>query len=680
MAPRPEGARHDAVLPDAQQSNFLLYAFIVAYMVGLVVVAAVAYMRKRRAIAQGSMAVKVQYGGTFSPMVLILTTFSTVFSGYTVMGVPQEAASKGYLASRWIPAIFSIVFGMLVFYPRLRRLSVERGYQSPNDFIVDRYRSKALCGLCSLCTCVPQMFYLTVQLVSFAELLSGVTLGAVSKMQGMLIFAAIVLAMEKIGGMNSVVLSDAVQATFMIFGFLALLAVLSVHYGTLPNLAAADCPTLGFVNATALDALRAARADDAVPPLCSAGSGPHADGECLPFGCIGAARPEFLRNPTHADQAAAFFLCFNFLAFPLNPHMVQRAYIARSDGAIRFVAAAVTVAAFVAMVPGVVAGITKATFASSWPLVSQGAGVSAFSAIGNELKSLGPLEYGLVAVLDCSAMAAIMSTADSVILGVSNALSVDVFEGVLCQGASQRAIVMFGTATSVAMTALSILAGMYITSADFGPLMVLQNGILLQALPAFLFGLFCEVSAQAVFCGIVVGFASFSFSWLVCNPFAALYVPHPNIGAFANFLTVLVAHRVRRNWAAPVDSGGQGKFGDRLTPAAIRGIMAGTAEPDSRCLALVGLGLLATVPFYGEVGLPEQLWAGFPAWTVIALPVWVLVAVALLAAAATWRPAAADAEGRPPAASRAACAGGGASKASEGAKEAISPAVSGGRY
>ena len=37
----------------------------------------------------------------------------------------------------------------------------------------------------------------------------------------MIIFAVIVLTLEKIGGMNSVVLSDAVQALLMIFGFLA---------------------------------------------------------------------------------------------------------------------------------------------------------------------------------------------------------------------------------------------------------------------------------------------------------------------------------------------------------------------------------------------------------------------------------------------------------------------------
>lgn len=598
-----EAARVDDA---AQEENILLYACIGAYMLLMAVITILAYRRKRKALATGTQALAAQYGGTFSPVLLTLTTFSSVFSGYTVMGVPQEASMKGYFAMRWFPAIFVIALGMMVYYPRIRQLGIDRGYRSPNDFVTDRYRSKVLRICCSLCTCLPQLFYLTCQLVSFAELLSGITLGAVPKLYGMIIFAVIVLAMEKVGGMNSVVLSDAVQAMFMIVGFLVMLVVLTTRYGTLDAMTPADCPTLGYVNRTSVELLRASGDQTTPPARCAAGGA----AECAAFGCIGAVAPSFLALPSAGAQAAHFFLIFNEVAFPLNPHMVQRAYIASSG---------------------------EATFSESWPLASQGG--SAFAAIGNELKRSGPFEYFLVAMLTCSALAAIMSTADSVILGASNALSIDIFQGVLRPGASQEAIVRCGAFASVAMTVAGIALGVNVTSADFGTLLTMQNGIILQAVPAFLLGLFCDVSTQAITAGILCGIVGFVLAWTVGNPLAPLHVPVANVGALANFAVVAVAQGLIRRCEAPQDAYGQSRFGERLCAETIRKSMKGTEEPDRVLLALSGVCVLLTVPFYGALGLPVGLSLGFPTWVGICFLTSISAAVLAFWAAWTWRSA-----------------------------------------
>ena len=52
-------------------------------------------------------------------------------------GIPNEAFSKGFVSVRWVGATLVIVAGMLLLYPRLRRLAVERKYESPMDFITD---------------------------------------------------------------------------------------------------------------------------------------------------------------------------------------------------------------------------------------------------------------------------------------------------------------------------------------------------------------------------------------------------------------------------------------------------------------------------------------------------------------------------------------------------------------
>ena len=61
-------------------------------------------------------------------------------------------------------------------------------------------------------TCGPQHLKLTVHLVSFAELLRGLTQGAVPKLPGIVLFTAIVLTMKALGGMHSVVLCGALLA------------------------------------------------------------------------------------------------------------------------------------------------------------------------------------------------------------------------------------------------------------------------------------------------------------------------------------------------------------------------------------------------------------------------------------------------------------------------------------
>merc|ERR1712232_681599 len=104
-----------------------------------------------------------------SAPLLALTTFSTVYSGFTVTGVPAEAYRRGFISLRWIGATLAIVTAMLLLYPRLRRLAVVRNYKSPNDFIADRYRTRRLCILCTICGYVPMVVYLTAQMVAFGS-------------------------------------------------------------------------------------------------------------------------------------------------------------------------------------------------------------------------------------------------------------------------------------------------------------------------------------------------------------------------------------------------------------------------------------------------------------------------------------------------------------------------------
>eukprot|EP00404_Azadinium_spinosum_P008421 CAMPEP_0180544772 /NCGR_PEP_ID=MMETSP1036_2-20121128/69687_1 /TAXON_ID=632150 /ORGANISM="Azadinium spinosum, Strain 3D9" /LENGTH=110 /DNA_ID=CAMNT_0022559775 /DNA_START=1 /DNA_END=330 /DNA_ORIENTATION=+ len=105
---------------------------------------------------------------------------------------------------------------------------------------------------------------------------------------------------------------------------------------------------------------------------------------------------------------------------------------------------------------------------------------------------LGP--YILVCLLTCAALAAVMSTADSVIMGVSNTLSVDLCKHGFAPNATPEQVVRCGGGVSCAMTIIAVVAGTYVTSSEFGLLLTLQNGLLMQILPSFALGLFIDVS------------------------------------------------------------------------------------------------------------------------------------------------------------------------------------------
>lgn len=86
-------------------------------------------------------------GRDFGPLLTAGSLFASLFSGYTVVGVPNEAYKNGWLAIRWIPTLMGIVTGYFGTGIRLRKASMIRNHQSPVDCITDRYQSQLLRNL-----------------------------------------------------------------------------------------------------------------------------------------------------------------------------------------------------------------------------------------------------------------------------------------------------------------------------------------------------------------------------------------------------------------------------------------------------------------------------------------------------------------------------------------------------
>jgi Na+/proline symporter len=126
-------------------------------------------------------------GGNLGPFVLCCTLFATLFSGYTVVGIPNEAYSRGFLAARWPVMVLVVVAGMVTISSRLREVAVERKYNSPVSLIQDRYNSKALHRAISLIMSIPMVFYLTAQFSALGNTIVSLSQGAVSTLVGQIV-------------------------------------------------------------------------------------------------------------------------------------------------------------------------------------------------------------------------------------------------------------------------------------------------------------------------------------------------------------------------------------------------------------------------------------------------------------------------------------------------------------
>ena len=250
--------------------------------------------------------------------------------------------------------------------------------------------------------------------------------------------------------------------------------------------------------------------------------------------------------------AVYFWFVSIFFVFSGNPHLIQRLFLAEKDSGLKSVAQLLIFSPFFAMTPGVLAGVYVA---SNWPM--QGPGVAgkltengvacrtAFSTLAGIMVQDGGFNAILVIVLSTAALAAIMSSADSVILGVSNSVCVDIYKNMVNRTASTTCIVFMGQVISVVMCFVCYFFAMQISGSTFLNWLSVQNGVLFQVGPAMYFGLHKDFSDKSVFRGIIAGFITLVpvLYLQLFGPAAAkavfTLVAGPSLAAIVNIVVVL---------------------------------------------------------------------------------------------------------------------------------------------
>lgn len=554
---------------DPNLGLYICAGLYLLFLLGVAIVSAVANKDKESSVESHYLA-----GRSFGPVVLFFTLFATLFSGYTVVGVPSEAFVAGFLSFRWIILVLVTGVSNLILLPRTRKLGIVRNYTSGGEFLKDRYRDKVLHRLgASLFLIVPTWLYLSAQFFAMGSTISVLTGGALSPIAGAACLAVLILLYEMFGGMRAVAWTDCMQGIMLIFGFVALGIVLESTYGPWANVLPAAVkaqPTIVYVPS----------------------------GEML-------------------SQLFAFAFVFG-MSFPLYPHVSSRIYSAKNNKGIRVALSVLTFSWVLTMLPGIFLGVYGIAVFGEDTTVTR---ATFFGAVMQELmlKSVG--NYIICAILLTCSLAAIMSTADSCLMGVGTVFTCDIMREIK-PDASDKTLLMAGKACSLvsSVVGVALMADPNAVS-NLSALAAFQASILIQLYPAYSLGLYFKgLRSGAVLTGLIVGMLLTLY--LQFGMDTQLLLPGM-WGFFGNMVVVGIMQLVLSCFPelpqccayAPESCARYGP--DRLDQDKVEEIMAGTREPIFAWWIMAPLCLItvfSATPFWMKPLSPSPTVAGVPSW------------------------------------------------------------------
>jgi SSS family solute:Na+ symporter/sodium/pantothenate symporter len=419
-------------------------SFEVAGVVGLgvyLVILLLVAEGARRARRDASPSDHFLAGRELGVFVLFLTLYATAYSGNSLLGYPGEAYRRGFswIMSTGFMMCIIVAFHLLV--PKLRPIAARQGFVTPGDWVRHRFGAerfgRGLLRVVGLLMAFALANFLFAQLKAMGEMADTVTGGIVSYEAGVVILAALILAYETLGGMRAVAWTDAVQGILMLLGLGTMLVWLLGASGGLAGMTEA----------------------------------------------VIAVRPSAVAVPDARECAnwASTILLLG-LASVIYPQAIQRVYAARDGRTLRRSFALMTFMPLSTTLVVTLIGI------AAIPRV-QGLGEieadTVMPLLLEQWAALGPVAMLAAVVVFIGALAAIMSTADSVLLSLGSIVSEDLL------GSSRRsedATRAGKRAAAVVMAAVALLA-LVSREVTLWGLIELKMELLIQCVPAFLLAL-----------------------------------------------------------------------------------------------------------------------------------------------------------------------------------------------
>ncbi|XXQ30026.1 Uncharacterized protein PBTT_00480 [Plasmodiophora brassicae] len=441
--------------------------------------------------------------GTSSSLVLTATLMMASQGGFFIYGVPVDAYTEDFAAFKWIPAFLFAVLGSLLVTPRLLRLSKIRRYESPVDFLNDRYRSSLMRVVSSAVMVVPMVGFLALQYGAIGVVMEIISQGTIPRLWGAIFIACIVLVLEAMGDLTTVTVTDIVHAAALLLAFMFMLIIQSsVFYGV-----SAITRYMYEVGNTGIVAV-----------------------------------------PSPTIRGNWILWSVPWIAFTFYPHYMTRVTSVRAVKPYRLALVFQTLLPFFAVPAGVLLVICSQallpqltaapTISGEYANVQHVQDVLAYSIRLAMQQGGGP--YFLGSMVFVAAVGCVMSIGGSVVQGVATVVTVDIYRPLA--GSDSRSAPRSNTVSrliamlcSVSFTVFGVLLGNY-GSLDVTAMVSLQNAVVLQVMPAFILGLYCRfATAMPIAIGMIGGVGvTLVCHFLLPAVSPSSYVPAGWIGMSAN--------------------------------------------------------------------------------------------------------------------------------------------------
>ena len=282
---------------------------------------------------------------------------------------------------------------------------------------------------------VPALFYLIAQVVAIKNTFNAMFNLDPEDAYPFVIIMLLILCFEWLGGLSSVVITDSVQAFVIIISFICFPIILRRNFG-------------GWV-----------------------GLDPNTN-----------PRPDFYQTPKKEEQWQFWqFALINSSFFTL-PHFVQRNYSARDLASLRFGWWVMTIGPWATMFVSAYVGTVGVN------MLQGETPASPITSIIEKVIELGGFAEAVGIVALTASVAAIMSTADSLIIAISQLVTAGICYP-LKPNCTPRQIAWCGRGVSVATVAVSLIAGL-LWKDGVSALGAVQFPLSMLAVPPFLIGLY----------------------------------------------------------------------------------------------------------------------------------------------------------------------------------------------
>ncbi len=433
-------------------------------------------------------------GSGLGSIVLMLTLYATQYSANTMLIVPAEVVHQGLGMILILGYMTALVIVYLTFAPQLYKVSRKHAFITPGDWLTFRFGMPGLTLAINLVYMVVLINFLLAQLIAMGQITNSVTEGHIPYWVGVVLLGLIMIIYESLGGMRAVAWTDVLQGAMLLIGLSGIFFIVFPGINELSNI------THWLVE--------------------------H--------------QPQKVQIPG-LDFCSYWFSTVLMIGIGASvyPQAIQRIYAARSTSALK------RSLSFMVFMPLITVMVLFILGIISIPHLANLTEIPRDSVLPEMLKLWGQrsaLTFGLTVLVIVGLLAAIMSTADSVLLSLSSIMAKDILGASILKDAPDKLLTKWGKGISWAIMAVMILWSLNPQITLWG-LIELKMQLLVQTAPAFILGFYLSgLKPQAVFIGLLVGLA-FSLTAFIAGHSTVYGIQSGFIGLLLNTSVCLVWSR-----------------------------------------------------------------------------------------------------------------------------------------